>query len=1029
MSEEKAEEALQSTDVSSHSDTFQPYVSSAPQSNDLNVGWEQEEAEIKIFQDTQQNADDEGAREGVLDQEALEVEDLEPNYHDKPEDMTYGRRIARHLASKYEWYNPHLRSRRKNDAPSSSHDASSAPAIKPPSLDAAWAYFEHITLTRHFLPGNSPGDTKQNTGSSKSFAIRRNKRDILQRAEMGELEETTRLYSVWKTPESQLADFGIGVGLYFHTLKVLAIITFIAGLINIPNIVFFNSDDYDEQSEDDVKPILRGSAICTDQVWSFCPTCQRDDWERFPDTDDRYAETQDGSARFIRVNKCDVDFDAGLVSWISLLFIFIAMCILGVRSGRKEVSYDEAQQTSPDYSVEVENPPKDAMDPEEWREFFEQFENSHVTCCTVTLDNEDLIRMLVKRRQLLLKLELLLPPGVAFDKFNLDKAVEDAMPVPRWKKLLFIASNAETIRDKIAKMDEQIMDMSNKQYEVSNVFITFETEQAQRQALKALSVSRWDSLKNNTNVLPEHLRFRRKHVLAVREPPEPSSVRWEDLDETMQTRLLQRIVTFVVSLALLVGGGVLIALARRRSPTGAALTITALNTVTPMVCRYITHHESHSSEGSKQASLYIKVTAFRWINTAIITTIITPFTDTVTDGNNFLINSIYNIFITEMLKTPIMQLLDIMGNLNRHYFGPRAPDQRRMNLRFQGGFYELAERYTDMTKVLFLTFFYSAIFPVGFFFCTLTLFVHYWVDKFCLLRSWAPAPIIGTEIAVFSRNYFFSLTLLCLAVMSSYSWASFPYDNACETSNTVPSSASGFYDAFDLDGNLVNIYIPEGAKEYIFCRQDLIRHSPPAFPPLPSDQPEGENWMTDGQEDVTRMYGWTMIGVLVAVCIIFFDRIVICNIRKIFFSSYKPCGEATNQTFSEVDEIFGYIPQVKKAGFNFPLLVCDTSSIDPGLIGWRDPYHSFDFHNVIFDVKGLVKERSETKAEQSEFPLSSTIKASNESSVGEREVVKSAEFSKDEYEEKPIFSIVKHWPPRDAPSKLLRKKTSRFKVA
>ena len=86
----------------------------------------------------------------------------------------------------------------------------------------------------------------------------------------------------------------------------------------------------------------------------------------------------------------------------------------------------------------------------------------------------------------------------------------------------------------------------------------------------------------------------------------------------------------------------------------------------------------------------MKMTFFRWVNTAIITTYITPFTDTLQDGS-YLIDSIYVLFMVELLSRPLLQLSDIRGNLNRHYFGPRELDQRRMNLKFQGSTYDIGK--------------------------------------------------------------------------------------------------------------------------------------------------------------------------------------------------------------------------------------------------------------------------------------------------------------------------------------------------
>jgi hypothetical protein len=84
-----------------------------------------------------------------------------------------------------------------------------------------------------------------------------------------------------------------------------------------------------------------------------------------------------------------------------------------------------------------------------------------------------------------------------------------------------------------------------------------------------------------------------------------------------------------------------------------------------------------------------------------------------------------------------------------------------------------------MTNVLFLTFYYALLFPAGFFFAAATLAIHYLVDKYCLLRKWAPAPMLGSAIADMSRIYFFSSAIAVYAVVSSYNFASWPYDNAC----------------------------------------------------------------------------------------------------------------------------------------------------------------------------------------------------------------------------------------------------------
>jgi hypothetical protein len=170
------------------------------------------------------------------------------------------------------------------------------------------------------------------------------------------------------------------------------------------------------------------------------------------------------------------------------------------------------------------------QDPDEWKDFFESISNAHVGIVTVALDNEHLLEILTKRRTLVLNLEMMVRPGYEFDKHNLDDAVENALPLPTMKKLL-CSSDAKGIHTKISKLDAKIEEMSKQQYNVSHVFVTFETEEAQRKALKALSVKRLDVWKKSSRSLAKRLLFRGNILLDVAEPVEPSSVRWNDLDE------------------------------------------------------------------------------------------------------------------------------------------------------------------------------------------------------------------------------------------------------------------------------------------------------------------------------------------------------------------------------------------------------------------------------------------------------------------------------------------------------------------
>ena len=177
------------------------------------------------------------------------------------------------------------------------------------------------------------------------------------RAGIGEVG-STMLYPILKTPVVDMGDFGVGVGLYFTTLKWFAIMLFFAGIINIPNLMFFNSTDYQSIGRSDIKGILRVSAVCSDTTWQPCPDCIKDDWDRFPaSSDDRFAfgQAADGSdINFIKVNNCQLKNSYGTATLVCFLFTLFAVYAINLYQKRIEaVQIDEAQQTSTDYSIVV----------------------------------------------------------------------------------------------------------------------------------------------------------------------------------------------------------------------------------------------------------------------------------------------------------------------------------------------------------------------------------------------------------------------------------------------------------------------------------------------------------------------------------------------------------------------------------------------------------------------------------------------------------------------------------------------------
>ena len=81
---------------------------------------------------------------------------------------------------------------------------------------------------------------------------------------------------------------------------------------------------------------------------------------------------------------------------------------------------------------------------------------------------------------------------------------------------------------------------------------------------------------------------------------------------------------------------------------------------------------------------------------------------------------------------------------------------------------------------------YSSVYPAGFFMAAFALSINYFTDRHSLMRTWKRAPPLGPGISEFSRRYFVSTSFLAMAVMSSYFWAGFPFDNLCVNDYPAP---------------------------------------------------------------------------------------------------------------------------------------------------------------------------------------------------------------------------------------------------
>ena len=319
---------------------------------------------------------------------------------DPVSEMTWSRRIALFCMKRYAWYNPRLHNNTKlenNDAAAVSEDDEQQQELSTsidnninnnndddddddddhhstitttnqaypfthsrrenPSLERAWAYFEHVALSRYILPeaaSTSDDHDEQSPKPKKNILVRAVRRvfckgnQLMHKAEPGEQELPTKLYPPIFTPHAQLGDFGLGIGLYFSTLRAITILTFFAGVLNIPNLMYFSGSEYNVAvSQQSVVPTLRqGSAICVDLSWVPCPDCRnRTQVETKLVQATRVQD--DANVTFALHNNCNgATYEQAFVNYATLFFVIFGCVGLNMYLRRMERLYDEDEQTA-----------------------------------------------------------------------------------------------------------------------------------------------------------------------------------------------------------------------------------------------------------------------------------------------------------------------------------------------------------------------------------------------------------------------------------------------------------------------------------------------------------------------------------------------------------------------------------------------------------------------------------------------------------------------------------------------------------
>lgn len=150
------------------------------------------------------------------------------------------------------------------------------------------------------------------------------------------------------------------------------------------------------------------------------------------------------------------------------------------------------------------------------------------------------------------------------------------------------------------------------------------------------------------------------------------------------------------------------------------------------------------------------------------------------------------------------------------------------------------------------------------------------------MRIWGYSPFVGSEVARFSRRYFFSGAVLAYAIISAYAWAGFMYDNICDVDNPQPGAKRTYTDV-ELANEKVMPTIEVKQDKYVeYCDQSFRGYAGLPFPPVSRQQPDGLKWMKGSQETLSNVYGWTSVAFLVGFVVLFFGSGILKYFRSWF---------------------------------------------------------------------------------------------------------------------------------------------------
>ena len=315
--------------------------------------------------------------------------------------------------------------------------------------------------------------------------------------------------------------------------------------------------------------------------------------------------------------------------------------------------------------------------------------------------------------------------------------------------------------------------------------------------------------------------LKKKFKLVVHLSPEPEDIIFEHLEYTFPKRVLRTIILFFFSLLLTgISFGIVVLLNYYQYKQEKkmknkyiikyvlsfliAIVVSSINKLIRLLFTKFSDYEKPWTYTNKYLFTSIKLTLLSFTNSAIVP-LVSNGIQFGWEKHHMLVNNMFVMFLCDSILSPLISItcFDLLINkLNLWFFITRKYknevvelpiSQRELNRYFESPDMQISNQYSNLAKIILMTFFYVPIFPIGPIIAFIGVVLNYFVEKYKCLFIYKRPEKLNEEITFFYVDFF---------VMAFFAWAVGNYIFFAGT------HSSNFYELFIIIFYGVLIIIP-----------------------------------------------------------------------------------------------------------------------------------------------------------------------------------------------------------------------------